>query len=126
MSDSGTRRRLQLALREALRGRDTTTTSALRSALAAIDNASAVAAAHAPAVGASSPHFAGAAAGLGAAEAQRRRLTEAQVEEIVRGEVAERQSAARDYDQAGHADQADRLRREADVLMSALDAGAAC
>jgi uncharacterized protein len=104
MPDSGTRQRLQLALREALRGRDTIGVSALRSALAAIDNASAVPPAPAPAAGAGRPHFAGAVAGLGAGQAERRRLTEAEVEEIVRVEVAERQSAARDYDQAGQAD----------------------
>ena len=41
MADTGTRQRLQLALGEALRARDKVATSALRSALAAIDNASA-------------------------------------------------------------------------------------
>jgi len=39
---------------------------------------------------------------------------------IVRAEVAEREAAARDYDRAGHPDQAGRLRREADVLTLAL------
>jgi hypothetical protein len=58
--------------------------------------------------------------GLGAGEAQRRGLNEDQVEEIVRAEVAEREAAARDYEQRGHADQADRLRREASVLDAAL------
>ena len=53
MADTGTRQRLQLALGEALRARDKVATSALRSALAAIDNASAVPAAPAPAAGAS-------------------------------------------------------------------------
>jgi uncharacterized protein YqeY len=111
------RQRLELALREALRARDPVARSALRSALAAIDNASAVPAEQAPAASAG-PHFAGAVAGLGAGEAGRRPLTEAEILDIVRAEVAERQAAARDYDQAGHPGQADRLRREAGVLTS--------
>jgi uncharacterized protein len=103
-----------------LRARDTVATSALRSALAAIDNASAVPAA--PAAGAGGPHFAGTVAGLGAGEAERRRLTEAEAEQIVRAEVTERQAAARDYDQTGQASQAGRLRQEAQVLLSVIDA----
>ena len=122
MADTGTRQRLQLALGEALRARDKVATSALRSALAAIDNASAVPAAPASAAGAGGPHFAGTVAGLGAGEAERRRLTEAEAEQIVLGEVAERQAAARDYDQTGHAEQAGQLRREAQVLLSVIEA----
>jgi uncharacterized protein len=74
VADTRTCQRLQLALREALRARDTVATSALRSALAAIDNASALPAAPAPAAGTGGPHFAGAVAGLAAGEAQRRSL----------------------------------------------------
>ncbi len=116
------RRHLELALRDALRARDTAARSVLRSALSAIDNASAVPAGQAPAPAASGPHFAGAAAGLGAGETERRSLTEAQIEDIVRAEAGERQIAARDYDRTGHRDQADRLRREASVLILVLDA----
>jgi uncharacterized protein YqeY len=43
-----------------------------------------------------------------------------EAEEIVRAEIAERRAAAHDYEQAGRAGQAGRLRREADVLTSAL------
>jgi uncharacterized protein len=89
--DSEIRPRLEQALREALRARDTVAVSAVRSALAALDNAQAVPAV--PATGASdSPHFAGAAAGLGAGEAERRRLGEAEARDIVRAEVAEREA----------------------------------
>jgi len=124
VADSAIRKRLEGVLRETLRARDTVAVSALRSALAALDNAQAVPAAPAPVAGASSPHFAGAAAGLGAGEAERRRLSEAQARDIVRAEVAERQAAAREYERRGHADQAGRLRREAAVLRAALDGAA--
>jgi hypothetical protein len=94
----------------------------LRSALSAIDNASAVAPGPAPAA-ASGPHFAGTVAGLGAGDTGRRRLSEAEIEDIVRAEIAGRQAAARTYDQTGHRDQAARLRREADVLRPFTGAG---
>ena len=48
--DTPTRQRLQLALREALRARDTIAVSALRTALSAIDNASADVAAETKAI----------------------------------------------------------------------------
>jgi uncharacterized protein YqeY len=111
---------LRRALRDALKSRDMVAVSALRSALGAIDNATAVPAWPAAAASASSPHIAGAAAGLGATEAERRRLSDDDVSSIVRAEVAERQAAARDYERAGHADRAGRLRHEADVLAAAL------
>ena len=120
MRDGAIRPWLDRALREALRARDTVTVSAVRSALAALDNAQAVSAAPAP--GASdSPHVAGAAAGLGAGEAERRRLSEAEARGIVRAEVAERQAAALEYENSGHPDQAARLRREVAVLGAVLD-----
>ena len=76
-----------------------------------------------PAASSGGPHSAGAVAGLGAGDTERRSLTQARIEDIVRAEVAERQAAARDYDRAGRADQADRLRREAGVLLSVMNAG---
>ena len=88
----GVQARLRLALAESLRARDTIAVSALRSALGAIGNA----------------------------EAERRRLSAAEIEQIVRGEAGEREGAARDYEQAGHADRAGRLRREAQVLLAVL------
>jgi len=69
VQDTAIRVRLERALREALRAHDTVVVSAVRSALAALDNAQAVLAA--PATGPSSPHFAGAAA---AREYERRGL----------------------------------------------------
>jgi hypothetical protein len=58
-------------------------------------------------------HFAGSAVGVGAAEVQRRSLTEAEQDAIVRAEIAERLEAA---DQYGPGPAADRLRAEAAVL----------
>jgi hypothetical protein len=75
-------------------------------------------------VTAGSPHVAGAVAGavagLAAAEAERRRLSAAEIEQIVRAEAGERERAARDYERAGHAGRADRLRREALLLLAVL------
>jgi uncharacterized protein len=115
--------RLRLALRAALRARDAVAAAALRSALGALGNAEAV---PAPAglAGTTSSHIAGAAAGPGAAEAQRRRLTAAQAAAVVQAEIDERLAAATQYDSAGHADRAARLRAEAQALIAA-GAGAA-
>jgi hypothetical protein len=145
--------RLRLALTVALRARDMTAASALRSALGAIGNAEAIpmplaasgagpstasaagasaasasaarasaasaSAAGASAAGRGSPHVAGAVAGLGAAEAERRRLSRAQVAAIVQAEIDERLAAAAQYRSAGHADRAARLAAEAQALASA-------
>lgn len=93
--------------------------SALRSALGAIGNAEAVHPASEPAAGAGSEHFA-AVVGLGAGEAERRHLSGADVTRIVRAEITERLAAADEYERAGHAARADRLRREAQVLTGIL------
>jgi uncharacterized protein len=117
--DNAIRMRLREGLSQALKSRDKIAISALRSALGAIGNAEAVdAPAASPAV--SSPHVAGAVAGPGAGEAQRRPLNGGQVEEIVRAEISERHCAAREYEQAGHTGQAARLRGEAQVLMAVV------
>jgi uncharacterized protein YqeY len=119
MGTPNVRDQLRRALGDALKSRDMVAVSALRSALGAIDNATAVPAGPA-ATSASSPHIAGAAAGLGATETERRRLSDDDVSAIVRAEVTERQAAARDYERAGHTDRAGRLRREANILAAAL------
>jgi uncharacterized protein YqeY len=117
---AGVQVRLRLALAEALRARDTIAVSALRSALGAIGNAEAVEPGAAAPAGSGSPHVAGAVTGLGAAEVPRRHLSEAEAEQIVRAEAGERERAARDYERAGHADRAGRLRREALLLLAVL------
>lgn len=110
------RQRLDLALRQALKARDKVAAAALRSALAAISNAEAVTPDSVQPRGAQSPHVAGTSAGLGAAEAARRSLSDREIAEIIRGEIAERESAARDYEQRGHGERAARLRLEAEVI----------
>jgi uncharacterized protein len=47
-------------------------------------------------------------------------LTAAEVERVVRAEVAEREAAARDYDRSGRPDRAGLLRGEAGVLTAHL------
>ena len=113
------RTRLRRALGVALKARDAGAVSALRSAMSAIGNAEAVVPTARPA-GTGSAHFAGTVAGLGAGEAQRRLLTEADADAIVRQEAAEREAAAGEYERGGRAAEAARLREGARVLMAVL------
>jgi uncharacterized protein len=115
--DGDVRAALRQALTAAMRARDTVAASALRSALGAIGNAEAVREPEAPASPGGSVHIAGAAAGLGAGEAQRRDLSEADARAVLRAEIEERLAAAADYERAGHGDRAARLRREAQALI---------
>jgi uncharacterized protein len=110
------RQRLDLALRQALKARDKVAAAALRSALAAISNAEAVTPGSVQPHGAQSPHVAGTSAGLGAAEAARRSLSDREIAEIIRGEITERETAARDYERRGYGERAARLRLEAEVI----------
>ena len=95
-------------------------TFALRSALSAIGNAGAVPAPAGPVTPAASPYLAGSATGLGAGEAPRRGLTQADLAGSVRAEAAERETAAGRYEHAGQPDRAGTLRREAAILRAAL------
>jgi uncharacterized protein len=115
--------RLRAALTEALRSRDPVAVAAMRSALSAIANAEAVPSANGSSV-VGSEHVAGAVAGLGAAEATRRELTEPDVTAIVAAEISDRRTAAGEYERVGRADQSVRLRREADILTELLTARA--
>jgi uncharacterized protein YqeY len=111
------RQRLRAALPTALKARDRVAVVALRSTLAAIDNAEAVDRPPGVDVGLAIERI---PVGVGAAEVERRVLTHAQVEQIVRAEVAEREAAARDYDRAGRPERARQLRDEAGVLSTHL------
>ena len=108
--------RLRAALTDAMSSRDKAATAAIRSALGAIGNAEAIAA-PAHAAGTSSLYVAGAVSGLGRAEASRRRLSEFEISQIVAAEIAEREAAAAELDKLGHAGEAERLLREALVLV---------
>ncbi|UMG93939.1 hypothetical protein [Nocardioides sp. TF02-7] len=112
---------LRAALRERLTrarlDRDRAVTAALRSALAALENAEAVPVADRPLV-AGSAHVAG-AVGPGAAEADRRELDAAEEQAILRDEVVALRAAAEEYDAVGRADDAAEARRAADALESA-------
>lgn len=115
---SGVRGRLRGALPVAMKARDRVAVAALRSALAAIENAEAVE------VGAPAGAFEASPVGVGAAEVGRRVVSDADVVEIVRGEVAAREASARAYEAAGRGDRAELLRVEARVLSAYLpDAG---
>lgn len=103
-------------LTAALKARDRVAITALRSALAAIDNAEASPAEQPSSGLAENEHVAGAAVGLGAAEGRPRDLAEADVRAIVEQEVHERSYAANGYAHNGRDDLAQRLRSEAEVL----------
>jgi uncharacterized protein YqeY len=109
------RDRLRAAVAGAMKSRDRRTTSALRSALAAIDNAQAV-----EIRGVRAGAIEMSLMGPGAAEVTRRELTEAGVAAIVRGEVEERRAAAVAYEAAGREDKAADLAAEADALAAHL------
>lgn len=108
---------LRSALKGALASRDRTAVAALRSALAALDNAEAVPVRRVTAVASEGP-IAGAALGVGAAEVPRRRLTRREAALVIERQIDERRVAADEYDRLGRADAAVRLRREADVLVA--------
>ncbi|MDQ2881181.1 MAG: GatB/YqeY domain-containing protein [Actinomycetota bacterium] len=117
------RDRLRAALPEAMKARDAVAVAALRSALGALDNAEAVDADLAPQSSVGHPRLAGTVSGLRAAEVERRSLSAAEMEELVRAEVAERHTVACDYERAGHRAHAEQLRSEATVLTSCLGGG---
>ena len=109
------RDRLRTDLLAARKARSTEVVAALRTGIAALDNAEAVAPLD-PGAGPNGEHVAGAVAGLGAAEAERRQLTLPEVRQVLRDEVEERRSEADRYDTLGRPDDAARLRRDADAL----------
>ncbi|MFJ8141348.1 hypothetical protein [Streptomyces sp. NPDC096013] len=101
-----------------MRAGDKAAVSALRTALAALDNAEAVSVAEIEPRG---PALEQSPLGAGATEVARRELTEHRVVEMVRAEAAERLDAAAQLTAPAHADRAARLRAEADVLLRLLD-----
>ena len=125
--DDDLRGRLRRALPAAMKAKDRPALAALRSALGAIDNAEAVDAEpdgweiadpDAEDVDAVHPRFAGTVAGVGATEVERRSLSAAQMEDIVRAEIEGREIAAAALERAGQREQAERLRAEVRVLLA--------
>ncbi|MEU2515775.1 hypothetical protein [Streptomyces syringium] len=101
-----------------MRARDKAAVSALRSTLAALDNAEAVPVDEAGLRGVALEH---APVGAGATEVPRRELSERTMVDVVRAEAAERLEAAAQLTAPAHADRAARLRAEAAVLLRFLD-----
>jgi hypothetical protein len=117
---SGLQRALRDGLRQAMKAKDRVALAAFRSAMAAVENAATV---DGPTVATDvvdDAGIAGSVAGVGAGEVARRELTEADVERIVRSEIADRRDAAPDYERAGQVDRARRLHDEADALAALL------
>jgi uncharacterized protein YqeY len=111
------RQRLRGALSAAMKQRDKAAVSVLRATLAAIDNAEAV---DRPADADQGLAIEQIEAGAGVNDVARRPLTAAQVEQIVRGELADRESAADEYERAGRTDLAGELREGAKLLSRVL------
>jgi uncharacterized protein YqeY len=106
--------RLRAELLTARKSRDTVRITVLRTALSAIDNAETPGAIELDATAGGT--IAGAAAGLGAAEVDRRVLSEAEIRGLLQTEVDERLAAARRVEAGGHAERAAALRTEATLL----------
>jgi uncharacterized protein YqeY len=102
----------------AMTARDSIAVAALRSALAAIENAEAVEAIPSPQA-ARSQHIAGATPRR-AAEVERRVLTAADERGLVQSQVDQPLMAAGEYEKLGRQGDADRLLAQADVLRSYL------
>lgn len=115
---AGVKDRLRADLYAAMKAQDRTASAALRSALAAIENAEAVeidAGADGHDHG-GSDHVAGAAAGLGTAERPRREIGDEQIAAILRDELRQHLDAAAHATAAGKPDLADENARQARVL----------
>jgi uncharacterized protein YqeY len=105
------RERLRRTLRDALRARDAVAAGALRSAIAAIDNAEAV-----PGVSER------VRSSVGTTEVRRRELDAEEMVRIVRSEAADRMAAAAQYERLGQIDAAARMRASAELLAAIVEA----
>ena len=110
---------LRRDLASAMKAREPDAVSALRTAIAAIDNAEAVPVPDQQQASTSS-HIAGARAGLGAAETARRPIGSSQQMAILRDQVAGYTTEADRYDALGQQAAAQRLRAQARLLTTYL------
>jgi uncharacterized protein YqeY len=106
---------LRRGLTTALKARESDAVAALRTAIAAIDNAEAVAGPDVS-VPVTNARIAGARTGVGSTEAVRRQLDGSQLRAILRDQIVEHTREADRYDALGQAEAAQRLRRQAGVL----------
>jgi hypothetical protein len=113
------RAELRHGLTAALKARDAEALAALRTAIAAIDNAEAIATAdtHRPVT---SADIAGASSGVGSTEAVRQSLSSGQLRDIVCEQITEYAREADRYDALGQPDAAHRLRHRAGILTAHL------
>jgi hypothetical protein len=102
-----------------MKARDSDAVAALRTAIAAMDNAEAVAAPD-TSPPAASAHIAGARGGAGSTEAARRQLDASRLRAILHDQITEHAREADRYDVLGQADTAQRLRRRARLLAGYL------
>src|SRR5215207_9311096 len=120
MPSEDPRTRLRQQLRVAVRERDHIAVSALRDAIAALDNAEAVQPVD-DGTNVSSQYVAGGVVGLGAAEAERRVLDADSQRAILSAEIESRLAAASTYEEHGLRRRAMELRRSTEVLLAGLE-----
>ncbi|KMO74384.1 hypothetical protein BST22_15385 [Mycolicibacterium chubuense] len=117
------REQLRRDLRRALVARDQDRISALRTLIAAVDNAEAVPV-NDDALRWTDGPIAGSASGVRSTEVPRRQLAMTDVHAVLRDLIGEYDTHTRDYRSMGRHDAADRLRRRADTLRGYLDSWA--
>jgi uncharacterized protein YqeY len=118
--NSPLRARLRDRLTDARRARDADLAGALRSAIAALENAEAVAGDPGP-TDVTSHEVAGAVAGLGSTEADRRELDASAERTLVEREITELVTAAEQYAVHGRQDEAAGAERSAAVLRELVE-----
>jgi hypothetical protein len=112
---------LERELAAAMRRRDSSVVAVLRSAISAIANAQAVPTqVEEGTAEAGSVHFAGAAHGIGAAEAARLTLTEEQQRAIITGEVTELSAHVHRLESLGRPEESAATRRALRILTRLL------
>jgi hypothetical protein len=109
---------LRDGLTRALKARDAEALSALRTAIAAIENAEAIATTATTDTQrpVTSADIAGASSGVGSTEAVRRSLSTGQLRDILADQITEYAREADRYDALGQSDAAHRLRHRARIL----------
>jgi hypothetical protein len=106
---------LRQGLTKALKARDAEALAAFRTAIAAIDNAEAIATTDTRRP-VTSADIAGASSGVGSTEAVRQSLSLSHLRDIVREQITEYAREADRYDALGQPDAAHRLRHRARIL----------